>query len=116
MSRASGGVLERSHRDDAEDPQALARAAHQTGARLVYLANPDNLMGSWHKGARINAMLDDLPRTACWFRRGLRRIPPPADAIPTIDPEGRPRHPLPHLRKPMPWLAPASAMPSARLS
>jgi histidinol-phosphate aminotransferase len=44
-----------------EDPAALAAAAHDTGAKLVYLANPDNPMGSWHDGAVIARMLDALP-------------------------------------------------------
>jgi histidinol-phosphate aminotransferase len=83
-----GGVLEKvPYRDDAEDPQALARAAHQTGARLVYLANPDNPMGSWHKGARINAMLDDLPPDCLLVLDEAYAEFAPADAIPTIDPE-----------------------------
>ena len=34
----------------------LVTAARDHGARLVYLANPDNPMGSWHPGARIEAV------------------------------------------------------------
>ena len=57
-----GGVLHRvPYRADAEDPMALAARARETGARLVYLANPDNPMGSWSEGAVIVAMLDELP-------------------------------------------------------
>lgn len=57
-----GGVLHKvPYRDDREDPQALLASARETGARLVYLANPDNPMGSWHDGTVIEAMLDDLP-------------------------------------------------------
>jgi len=46
---------------DSEDPEALAEAARAHGARLVYLANPDNPMGSWHGAARVTAMLGALP-------------------------------------------------------
>jgi len=49
------------YRDDAEDPEALAEAARRHGARLVYLSNPDNPMGSWHPAARVAALLDALP-------------------------------------------------------
>lgn len=57
-----GGVLHRvPYRDDAEDPEALLAKAHQTGAKLIYLANPDNPMGSWHSGRTIEAMLDRMP-------------------------------------------------------
>ena len=49
------------YRDDAEDPEALLLAARKAGAPLVYLANPDNPMGSWHAGARIAEMIARLP-------------------------------------------------------
>ena len=57
-----GGVLHKvPYRDDAEDPAALFAKAAEVGAKLVYLANPDNPMGSWHRGADIVSALDDLP-------------------------------------------------------
>ncbi|MCS5601989.1 MAG: pyridoxal phosphate-dependent aminotransferase [Paracoccus sp.] len=60
-----GGALHKvPYRDDAEDLDALSAAARNRGARLVYLANPDNPMGSWHQGPAIRAMLDDLPDSA----------------------------------------------------
>ncbi len=57
-----GGVLHKvPYRDDAEDPAALFAKASEVGAKLVYLANPDNPMGSWHTGSDIVAALDKLP-------------------------------------------------------
>lgn len=57
-----GGVLHKvPYRDDHEDPAALFAKAAEVGAKLVYLANPDNPMGSWHRGADIVAALDALP-------------------------------------------------------
>lgn len=57
-----GGVLHTvPYKEDAEDPQALFAKAARTGAKLVYLANPDNPMGSWHEGAALLTALDDLP-------------------------------------------------------
>ena len=57
-----GGVLEKTpYLDDREDPAALFARAGQTGAKLVYVANPDNPMGTWHAGADIAAALADLP-------------------------------------------------------
>ncbi|MEM6549668.1 MAG: pyridoxal phosphate-dependent aminotransferase [Pseudomonadota bacterium] len=50
------------YRGDHEDPEALAAAAVREGARLVYLANPDNPMGSWHSADRVSAVLDALPQ------------------------------------------------------
>ncbi len=49
------------YRDDQEDPEALAEAAAREGARIVFLANPDNPMGSWLPKARIQTLLDALP-------------------------------------------------------
>ncbi len=46
---------------DAEDPEALVARARETGAKMIYLANPDNPMGSWHEAGRVQAMIDALP-------------------------------------------------------
>ncbi|UOM36298.1 pyridoxal phosphate-dependent aminotransferase [Acuticoccus sp. I52.16.1] len=46
---------------DHEDPDALVEAAHRERAALVYLANPDNPMGTWHDADRLAAMIDRLP-------------------------------------------------------
>jgi histidinol-phosphate aminotransferase len=57
-----GGVLHKApYRGDHEDPQALLDLARATDARLVYLANPDNPMGSHHRAAVIEAMVEALP-------------------------------------------------------
>ena len=46
---------------DHEDPAALLDLARATGARLLYLANPDNPMGSHHPGQVIKDMIAALP-------------------------------------------------------
>ena len=57
-----GGVLERvPYRGDHEDVQGLLDAAVTTRARLMYLANPDNPMGSHHAAAVIEDMVAHLP-------------------------------------------------------
>ncbi|MBE1284947.1 MAG: pyridoxal phosphate-dependent aminotransferase [Rhodobacteraceae bacterium] len=52
--------------DDHEDPAALFAKAAEVNAKLVYLANPDNPMGSWHSGTDLVAALDGLP-DGCLF-------------------------------------------------
>tara|TARA_R110002110_G_scaffold107403_5_gene268808 strand:- start:2693 stop:3796 length:1104 start_codon:yes stop_codon:yes gene_type:complete len=47
--------------NDHEDPARLFAKAAEVGAKLVYLSNPDNPMGSWHKGADIADALRSLP-------------------------------------------------------
>ncbi|MEO1605738.1 MAG: pyridoxal phosphate-dependent aminotransferase [Pseudomonadota bacterium] len=57
-----GGTLHKMpYRDDHEDPAALFAKAAEAGAKLVYLSNPDNPMGTWHDGATLRAALDELP-------------------------------------------------------
>lgn len=81
-----GELVKVPYRDDAEDPDALIRAADEVGARLVYLANPDNPMGSWHPGHRIRAMLDNLPEPGLLVLDEAYAEFAPDDAIPRIDP------------------------------
>ncbi|OHV08344.1 aminotransferase class I/II-fold pyridoxal phosphate-dependent enzyme [Kushneria phosphatilytica] len=45
----------------APDPGALAEAARQHNAQLVYLANPDNPSGHWHDADTLDALEDALP-------------------------------------------------------
>lgn len=57
-----GGTLHKvPYREDHEDPAALFAKAGEVDAKLVYLANPDNPMGSWHRGEDIAAAMDALP-------------------------------------------------------
>src|SRR5579875_3471174 len=49
------------YRDDRNDPEALAAAAQRSGARLLYLSNPDNPTGSWLRAAAQTALLAALP-------------------------------------------------------
>ncbi len=49
------------YRNDQEDLDALADAVRREGAKLVYLSNPDNPMGSWHDASAIEAFVQALP-------------------------------------------------------
>lgn len=83
-----GGLLSKvPYLDDAEDVDALIDRATETGARLVYLANPDNPMGSWHPAARIQAMIAALPPGALLVLDEAYCDFAPTEAIPEIDPE-----------------------------
>ncbi len=60
-----GGRLVRvPYADERNDLEALAAAAHESGARLVYLANPDNPTGSCYTASEILAFLERLPDDA----------------------------------------------------
>ena len=57
-----GGALHKvPYLDDHEDPQSLFSKAAEVDAKLVYLANPDNPMGTWHDGTTLARTLDALP-------------------------------------------------------
>ncbi|MEO1639311.1 MAG: pyridoxal phosphate-dependent aminotransferase [Pseudomonadota bacterium] len=57
-----GGVLHQvPYKGDHEDPDALIEKATEVGAKLIYLANPDNPMGSWHSADVITDMTARLP-------------------------------------------------------
>ena len=47
--------------DDREDPESLLALARRENARLVFLANPDNPMGSWWDGVTVQRFIDRLP-------------------------------------------------------
>jgi len=57
-----GGRLEYvPYSDDREDPEALIARAKETGAPLIYFANPDNPMGSWSDAATVQRMIESVP-------------------------------------------------------
>jgi histidinol-phosphate aminotransferase len=58
-----GGTLHKvPYKGDHEDPIALFSKAAEVDAKLVYLANPDNPMGSWHTGSDLIKAMDALPK------------------------------------------------------
>jgi histidinol-phosphate aminotransferase len=58
-----GGMLHKvPYQDDHESPRALFAKAAEVDAKLVYLANPDNPMGTWHRGQDIADAMEDLPQ------------------------------------------------------
>jgi histidinol-phosphate aminotransferase len=84
----AGGVLTRvPYRDTHEDPQALLDAARATGARLVYLANPDNPMGSHHPAAVIEEMVANLPPHALLILDEAYADLAPPGTVPVIAPD-----------------------------
>jgi len=57
-----GGELHQvPYKGDHEDPDALLAKAADVSAKLIYLANPDNPMGSWHSADVITDMIARLP-------------------------------------------------------
>ena len=82
-----GRLVKVPYAGDHEDPDALLAAARDSGARLLYLANPDNPMGSWHAGHTLEAMLDRLPPGTLLVLDEAYADFAPAGALPQIDPD-----------------------------
>ncbi len=81
-----GGVLHTvPYRDDAEDPEALLAMVRETGAPLVYLANPDNPMGSWLDAGRVSGLIRALPHGTVLCLDEAYADFAPEDAIPPLD-------------------------------
>ena len=59
-----GEIVTVPYKDDREDPAALIARAGECGAKLIYIANPDNPMGSWHDGDAMQAMIEAVPEGA----------------------------------------------------
>jgi histidinol-phosphate aminotransferase len=58
-----GGDLHKvAYRNDKEDPEALISKAREVSAKLIYISNPDNPMGTWHDASVIQKMIDDVPQ------------------------------------------------------
>jgi histidinol-phosphate aminotransferase len=81
-----GGVLHKvPYSGDHEDPEALIAKAAEVDAKLVYFANPDNPMGSWHDAATVQAMIDALPEGTVLALDEAYSDTAPEDAIPPMD-------------------------------
>lgn len=71
---------------DHEDPARLVAKARETGAKLIYLSNPDNPMGTWHAAETVERMIDALPAGALLILdEAYIDLAPPGTA-PRIDP------------------------------
>lgn len=57
-----GGTLHKvPYRDDMEDTEALIAKAREVAPKLIYLANPDNPMGTAHPAETVAKMVEQVP-------------------------------------------------------
>ena len=81
-----GRLLTAPYRGDASDPEALIGLAREGGARLIYLSNPDNPMGSMHGPEAIRRMIEGVPEGALLvLDEAYGELAPPG-SLPEIDP------------------------------
>ncbi|MGL4490123.1 MAG: aminotransferase class I/II-fold pyridoxal phosphate-dependent enzyme, partial [Rhizobiaceae bacterium] len=73
------------YRDDHEDLDALLEAAERERPKLVYLANPDNPMGTWHTGEAVAAFAKALPSECMLILDEAYCETAPEGTVPHID-------------------------------
>jgi histidinol-phosphate aminotransferase len=84
VAGAGGDLTRVPYRGDHEDIDGLLGAARATGARLLYLANPDNPMGSHHPAEVIEEMAANLPETTLLVLDEAYADLAPPGAVPVI--------------------------------
>lgn len=73
------------YKDDHEDLGGLLDAVQREQAPLVYFANPDNPMGSWHSADDIVAFARELPENTLLILDEAYSETGPADSLPSIE-------------------------------
>ncbi|RCS23528.1 pyridoxal phosphate-dependent aminotransferase [Phyllobacterium salinisoli] len=89
VSGFGGRLVTVPYRDDKgdfrSDLDALLDAVKRENAPLVYLANPDNPMGTWQEADEIQSFIDALPETTLFILDEAYGETAPASAIPPLD-------------------------------
>ncbi|MEM7471266.1 MAG: pyridoxal phosphate-dependent aminotransferase [Pseudomonadota bacterium] len=81
-----GGALHKvPYKDDHEDPDALLAKARETQAKLIYFANPDNPMGSWHSAEAVSEMMKNVPDGAMLLLDEAYCDLAPGGVVPALD-------------------------------
>lgn len=72
--------------NDREDPESLLRASKEAGAKLIYFANPDNPMGTWHGASVVEDMIARIPNGALLVLDEAYGEMAPDGVLPRIEP------------------------------
>lgn len=72
--------------NDRENLDGLLAAVRRENARMVYLSNPDNPMGTWWEAGEVMRFADALPETTMLLLDEAYGETGPASALPPIDP------------------------------
>ena len=61
VAACGGKLIKVPFRDDKEDLDAVLAAARAENARIIYITNPNNPMGSWWPRGAIEGLIENLP-------------------------------------------------------
>jgi histidinol-phosphate aminotransferase len=87
IAGSGGRLVTPPYRGDREDLDALLARTRAERARLVFLANPDNPMGSWWDAASVEAFAAALPDDVLLCLDEAYADFAPDGVLPTIDPD-----------------------------
>ncbi|KQZ13000.1 histidinol-phosphate aminotransferase [Mesorhizobium sp. Root554] len=85
VAGAGGRLVAVPYDNDRENLSGLLDAVRRENARLVYLSNPDNPMGSWWEADEIEHFIAALPETTMLVLDEAYGELGPASALPAID-------------------------------
>lgn len=80
-----GRLVKVPYRDDKEDLTALLDAAKREKARVLYVSNPDNPMGSWWPAGEIQRLIDEVPDDMLLILDEAYGDTAPAGTMPKVD-------------------------------
>lgn len=80
-----GRLVKVPYRDDREDLEALLETARRENAKLLYVSNPDNPMGSWWTADQLDELVAALPEGTLLLLDEAYCDTAPPDALPCID-------------------------------
>lgn len=84
--QGAGGVLDLvPYKNDRTDLLGLCEVARSVGAKLLFVANPDNPSGTWHSAAAIAELIENLPPECILLLDEAYSDFAPPEAIPQIN-------------------------------
>ena len=85
VAACGGQLIKVPFRNDREDIVALRDTAAANDAKILYLTNPDNPMGTWWPAGDVQQLIEDLPDGTVLALDEAYCDTAPADAVPSID-------------------------------
>ncbi|MET3790716.1 pyridoxal phosphate-dependent aminotransferase [Aquamicrobium terrae] len=85
VANVGGRLVSVPYENDRENLDGLLDAVRRENARLVYLSNPDNPMGSWWEADDVTRFIEALPETTMFILDEAYCELAPASALPAID-------------------------------
>lgn len=80
-----GRLLKVPMRQDREDLEALLETANHERARILYVSNPNNPMGSWWPASEISRLVEQLPAETLLILDEAYADTAPAGTLPPLD-------------------------------